>query len=129
MDKIFKKNNISIYNPSNIFTGLHCVDIGYKAINESSPDVNLSTKKPFASIIVCLEGQGEIVFNDNKVKLKKGSIFLVPPCSKFSNRRIGEGIYRYMWLSFDGVSFEKYFIKHQGFVQGFLNNSNFDKIV
>ena len=129
MDKIFKKNDISIYNPSNIFNGLHCVDIGYKAIDESKGDVKSSTNKPFTSIIVCLEGQGEIVFKKNKVKIKKDSILLVPPCGDYSNRRIGEGLYRYVWLSFDGVSFEKYFSKSQELFQGFLNNSNIDKIV
>ncbi len=119
MAKLFNQKRVNIYNPTNTFKGLNCIDAGYFEYTPGDK-VEKTSKitKLYYTMVVVVEGDGVLTFNDKMVNVKNGNVLFVPPCTGYSNNTGRENVYRYFWLSFEGEDIENYLSAKSFYVEG-----------
>ena len=119
MAKVFNQIKANLYNPTNVFKGLHCIDAGYyNCDNEKNKGFTISIDKSYYTMVVVAEGGGLITFNGKKVQVERGSVIIVPPCSGYSNRINESDNYKFFYLNFEGEDVEAYFRANEKIVVG-----------
>ena len=121
-----------IYNPTNVFKYLHCIDVGYydsENVQTLSAEKDEKKNNPFYTLFVVVSGEGNISYNDVSLTVKSKDIFILSPCEKFLNEPKGKKHYKYYWMTFEGKEFDNYFHYKKSLVNSIIRSASSDKIV
>ena len=129
MAKLFNQSKINIYNPTNVFKGLHCIDVGYYDCDIVKEKGIIGVTKQFYTLIIVVDGNGTVSFDDKTFVSQKGNVFIVPPCTGFSNRIVKGETYKFFYLNFEGEDVKAYFELNDRLIMGEkLSPTSFEKL-
>ena len=109
MAKLFNQNKFNLYNPTNVFKGLHCIDVGYYDCDNVKEKGILGVTKHYYTLIIVIDGNGVITYNDKTSIAQKGKLFILPPCSNFSSKIDKSEVYKFFYINFEGEDVKAYF--------------------
>ena len=130
MKKLFAQKITSLYNPTNDFKGVYCIDAGCcESLCDDVGDKEENLSRSYFTLLIIAEGKGVVSFNGKTVNVKNGDVLFVPPCASYINRSVKDVDYRYFWLSFEGVEINSYLKSKTFYKESEVINPNFfDKI-
>ncbi len=129
MAKLFNQNKYNVYNPTGVFKGLHCIDVGYYDCDSVKEKGIVGIAKQYYTLVVVADGNGAITYNDKTFIAQKGDLFLIPPCSNFSSKVDKGGNYKFFYVNFEGEDIKAYFELNEKIKLGEkLSSASFDKL-
>ena len=109
MAKLFNQNKFNVYNPTNVFKGLHCIDAGYYDCDSIKEKGIIGITKHYYTLLIIIEGNGVVTFNDKTFSAQNGNLFIIPPCANFSSKIDKGECYKFFYINFEGEDIKAYF--------------------